>query len=473
MTARRGVTVRRGVTARAAPTRGAAAVPRALGGRACRLAAMRAGSPVLVPALACAAVAALAAPAAAGTLACPLTEPGVVEVDGMLDDWSGVAPARAGGKDRDQSLDVRCSFDGARLAIAIDVRDDRLVRLYKPTGKKLEGEDRLEVTLGAGADAPVVRLRPGTERHAPQREQLVGGKPRPAPRWLVVEDSQQKAGWAVELELPLAQLPGWSAGAAELPIALTFHDADDTEVHVSTPLSHRVELGLGERPALLSRLLADLRLRPSDVVLDEQADIDRGHPGSERVVVAGTALAIVTDRYGYVTLPVADAEDVRAVQLADLRGDGSRVVVAVLRQHGGIGSRDLLTAWQATDGQLEQVLAVEVGKQAGANRLTSAWSLVPAGSRRDAVAGKGKGKAGSKPGKGKPRGKGKPARAGSELVIEAQPAVGWDEDTYEEDRADDAEPVHLPWDAARAGAVYWLDGDTVRSVPLPAPAARR
>lgn len=426
---------------------------------------MSAGSSLLALTVVTAGVT-LGAPAAlAQRLACPLSEPGAVELDGMLDDWKGVAHSRAGGKDKDQSLDVRCSFDGERLALAFDVRDDRLVRLYKPTGKKLLGEDRLELTLGSGADAVTLVLRPGSERHAPRREQLVGGKPRPAPRWLAVEDSQQPAGWAVELELPLAQLPGWGGGAAEAQLSVTFQDADDPEVHAATALEHRVALGLGERPALLDRLLADLRLRPSDVVLDQQADLDRARPGRERVVVAGTALAVITDRYAYVTLPVAKAADLRGVQLADLRGDGSRVVVAVARQHGGIGSRDLLMVWHAVDGQLEQLLAVEVGKLAGPNRLTSAWALVPAGSRRDGAPGKGKARRKQAKGKARPQ-------AGVELVVEAQPAVGWDEDTYEEQPADDVDPIHLPWDAARTGAVYWLDGDTVRSKVLAAPAPR-
>ena len=60
---------------------------------------------------------------AAVALACQLSEPASVDVDGMLDDWDGVAHARANGKDKDQSFDVRCLFDGAKLAVSIDVRD--------------------------------------------------------------------------------------------------------------------------------------------------------------------------------------------------------------------------------------------------------------------------------------------------------------------------------------------------------------
>ena len=31
---------------------------------------------------------------------------------------------------------------------------------------------------------------------------------------------------------------------------------------------------------------------------------------------------------------------------------------------------------------------------------------------------------------------------------------------------DDAEPIHLPWEDARHGGVYWLDGTTLRSKVL-------
>jgi hypothetical protein len=155
------------------------------------------------------------------------------------------------------------------------------------------------------------------------------------------------------------------------------------------------------------------------------------------VVAGGKILGLIAEQYGYVELPVASAADVLKVELVDLRGNGGRVVLTQLRQFGGGGSRDIVALWGASGGQLEQLFAVEVGKEADGNRLESAWKLVK-----------------------KKKGK------GQELWVEARPAVGWDEDTFEEDSADDAEPIHLPWDDARTGGVYWLDGDTVRSRPI-------
>lgn len=359
--------------------------------------------------------------AALTTLACQLAEPGTIDVDGMLDDWKGVAEARAGGKDKDASFGVRCLVAGDKLALLVDVRDDQLVRLAQ---KKKQADDLIRIDLAGLA----LQLAPGTERIAPAR--LVAGKQ--APRWIAIEDGQQPRGFAIELEVPLGKLPRWSAGAASLEASVAFLDGDDWKTR-DAPLALGVELALGEKPKLYQRFLRDARLKKSEVVLDAQADVDRARAGKERVVAGRDVLGLITDRYGWVTLGGA----VQKIELVDLRGDGSRVVMTHVRQEGGGGSRDLLSFWGASGGELEPIFAVEVRKEADGNRLESAWKL----------ARKKKGK-------------------GLELVVEARPAVGWDEDTFEEVPAEDAEPIHVPWDPARSGAAYWLDGDTLRSRPL-------
>ena len=371
------------------------------------------------------------------SLACQLAEPGSVDVDGMLDDWEGVAHARANGRDKDQSFDVRCLFDGKHLAIAVDVRDDMLSRRRK-AHKDLLGEDRLEIELDAGGAPIVLTLFPGTEKVAPRRN--LGGKK--LPKWVAVEDTAQPKGWSVEIEVPLAKVPGWSASAASVGARVVLRDADELK-DAADELAHPLTLGLGDKPKLFDRFLRDTRLKKKDLRLDQLADVDRARKGKERVVAGGTILGVIGEQYGYVELPVASAADVLDVKLADLRGDGGRVVLTRLRQHGGGGSRDLIAGWGAAGGQIEQLFAIEIRKEADGNRLESTWS----------VAKKKKGK-------------------GMEIRVQAQPAVGWDEDTFEEDSADDAEPIHLPWDDARTGGIYWLDGDTLRSKPL-APKKRK
>jgi hypothetical protein len=365
------------------------------------------------------------------TLACQLAEPASIDVDGMLDDWEGVKHVRSNGKDKDQSFDVRCLWDGERLALSIDVRDDVLSR-RRQAHKQLLGEDRVVLELSAGGEPLVLTLFPGTEKVAPKR--TLGGKK--LPKWLAVEDTQQPKGWSVEVELPLAKVPSWSASAPSVEAKVVLRDADQMK-DVADELPVQLTLGLGDKPQVFDRFLRDARLKKKDVVLDRIADVDPTRKGTERVVAGGKILGLIAEQYGYVELPVASAADVLKVELVDLRGNGGRVVLTQLRQFGGGGSRDIVALWGASGGQLEQLFAVEVGKEADGNRLESAWKLVK-----------------------KKKGK------GQELWVEARPAVGWDEDTFEEDSADDAEPIHLPWDDARTGGVYWLDGDTVRSRPI-------
>lgn len=389
--------------------------------------------------------------AVAASLACQLAEPASVDVDGMLDDWDGIKPARANGKDKDQSFDVRCVIiapagtgagDGERLAISIDVRDDVLSRRRK-AHKELLGEDRIVVELSAGAEPLVLTLFPGTEKVQPKR--TLGGKK--LPRWVAVEDTQQPKGWSVEVELPLAKVGGWSASAPSVDARIVLRDSDELQ-EAADELAHPLTLTLGDKPQVFDRFLRETRLEKKDLVLDQTADVDPSRKGTERIVAGGTILGVIGEQYGYVELPVAAAADVRKVELVDLRGNGGRVVLTHLRQFGGGGSRDIVALWGASGGQIEQLFAVEVRKEADGNKLESTWKLV------------------SRQGKGKTKGK------GMELRVEALPAVGWDEDTFEEVSADDAEPIHRPWDEARTGGIYWLDGDTLRSRPI-APAKKK
>jgi hypothetical protein len=372
--------------------------------------------------------------ARADTLACPPVEAGSIEIDGMLDDWEGVDAVRAGGKDKDQSFEVRCGFDGAKLMVVINVRDDQLVRLYKAKGKLQNAEDHVDLTVGGLA----LKLWPGTERHKPRRQMVVKKKAKATPKWLAIEDTQQPKGWSIELALPVAKLAAWTADTSSLDASVTFVDADDTEVHTSEPLAKPITLSLGgdagPAPAktdLYASFLRDAKLKKKDVVIDQAI-------GDERIVAGGMVIGLVGARYTFVSLPVDSAADVKKMQLVDLRGDGKKQVLTVLRQSGGTGIRDIIAVWSAQGGQIEQLFAVEVRFEADGNVLESTWKLR---SR-------------------------KKKKKGQELVVEAKPAVGWDEDTFTEESPGDAEPIHLPWDDARRGGVYWLDGSILRSKVL-------
>ena len=371
--------------------------------------------------------------AAEPTVPCEVAEDDVIDVDGMVDDWAGVKPTRAGGTDKDASFDLRCLVTATTAWLVVDVRDERVTR-----GSK--ADDHVTISLGTGKPL-VLTLYPGVDRHAPKR--TLAGKG--VPKWLTIEDSLQPAGWSVELAVPLVKVPGWSASAATLALAATLADGD---IPRGTTIEHTVDwrgaLAFAGKGDLLTGFLAAARLPASSVTLDAQADVDPTVPGKERVVVAGDRVALLTDQFAFVQLPVARALDVLKVELIDLRGDGSRVIAARVRQRDGASVRDVLMLWGASRGQLEPLGAVEIGKENGARRLVSTWKLAA----------------------GKPWAK---QTGGARKVIEvrAQPADGWDEDSFQEPTARDAEPIHVPWDDDRIGGVLWLGaGGRLESAPI-------
>jgi hypothetical protein len=360
---------------------------------------------------------------------CAATEPESIDIDGMLDDWDGVGKARAGSNAPDASFDLRCLSDGTRLYLSIDVRDERVTR----SGKTPEGEDRVDVYLAVGkAKNLLITAFPGKDRAAPRR--LVQGKA--APRWLAIEDTLQPRGFSIELVVPLTHVPGGGPSAPEIGAAVTFHDTDVPKLAISeNTVTWNGALVLGNADSTLAAALASLKVKKSQLTLDATVDLDPSRPGPERIIAGGTGAALLTDQIGFVSFPAAKAADVGKPELVDLAGDGRKHLAVKVRQHGGGGSRDVLVIYGAKDGRLYEVQTLEVGKEAGGNKLTSTYTFESA--------------------KGWKQAKG----AKRVLVVKAAPAVGWDEDSYNESPAPDAEPIHVPWDDDRIGGVYWLTRD--------------
>ena len=130
--------------------------------------------------------------------------------------------------------------------------------------------------------------------------------------------------------------------------------------------------------------------------------------------------------------------DVREIKLLPLGPRGLQIISALVRQSGNGGSRDLLMLWTVWTGQLQPLAQIEVRKEQGANLLESTWKL------------------------GK-------AKTGPELVVTPSPAVGWTAESWNEQPADDADPIQLPWDATKGGIAYRLTGAEVARRDLPAP----
>ncbi|HTJ44369.1 MAG TPA: hypothetical protein VL463_19835 [Kofleriaceae bacterium] len=373
--------------------------------------------------------------AAADTRAnCASLDADAIAVDGMLDDWQGVDRTRIGGGDRDASLDARCAVEAKTLAMSFDVRDEHVVRSAVAVGP---GDDLLEIAV-AGM---TITIAPGLGSIAP----LVKIDGKAAPKWIAVETTLQKAGWSAEISIPLAKLRGWKDGTASIDASVSYRDGDVMKAKApERTLREALTLSLGTDSSepiaspgdTMKAFLASTGLSKTDVTLDATAELDRSSKGSEHVVAGRRIIGLLGDKFTYVQLPAdRDADVIAKPKLADLRGDGSRVVIAVVREAGGQGTRDVLLGFGAKGGSIVQLFAVEVRRERNGSKLESDWSIHP----------------GRKP----------------QLVVRAKPAVNWDADTYDEGPSGDAEPIALPWDDDRWGAAYTLDGDALNAHPLP------
>lgn len=352
-----------------------------------------------------------------------------LSVDGLLDDWGKDVVTRIG-MASDGQFALRCSWDGKAFALSLDILDDRVVRFERGKGD----QDHVKVAVSAGGRAVVVDVYPG---NAVAKEKIV------KPARVAVGQSLQSKGFSLEMRVPASALAGLTASTPSLALDIAFVDADkaaggDT---ISVGLAATVELG--DRKDLLDDFLRTVRLRRSDVRLDKLDDLDPDRRGNERIVAGGTVIGVLTDRFAYVSLPVAKPSDVMKVELLPL-GARTRVVAATVRQSGNGGSRDLLMLWTVWTGQLQPLAQIEIRKEMGANVLEASWKIVK-------------------------------GNKGPELWVEPKPAVGWTAASWNELPAEDADAILLPWDTTRSGIVYTLTGAELarRDVPVPKPAKKR
>jgi hypothetical protein len=348
-------------------------------------------------------------------------------IDGLLDDWPTQVVARAGAAP-DAAIELRCAWDGSALGLALDIKDDRVVRVGgKATSRS--HEDRVEITVGAGARPMTIVVYPG---NAVARPRIT------APAGVAVADSLQPHGFSVEARVPAAALAGFSDSTPALELAIVFHDADRATGGDDTDVELAAAVELGDRKDLLDDFLRATRLRKSELRLDMLADLDPDRRGKERLVAGGAVIGVLTDRFAFVTLPVKRPADIKHIDLLPLGPHGQSVISAVVAQTGNGGSRDLLLLWTVWSGQLQALAQIEVRKQLAGNLLEAGWKIVK-------------------------------GRRGPELWVEPRPAIGWTADTWNEVPADDADPIVLPWDPAKGGVVYTLTGAELarRDLPLP------
>lgn len=361
----------------------------------------------------------------AGTsIRCDDTATADLAIDGLLDDWSRarpVATATAG----PASIALRCAWDGSALALALDITDERVVRVKSGKGH----EDHVDVSIAATGEKPIaIAVYPGT---AIAKAKIV------APAHVEAADSLQPHGFSIEVRVPAARIPRLSAATPSLALAIVFHDSDAATGGADRELALAATIELGDRKDLLDDFLRTVKLRRSDLTLDTLAALDPDRRDKQRLVAGGTVIGVLADRFAFVTLPVQQAADVKQIALVPLGPHGVQLVSALIRQRGNGGSRDLLVLWTVWSGQLQPLAQIEVRKELGGNVLESTWRVA--------------------------RGK-----RGPELVVEPKPAVGWTVDTWHEEPATDADPIVLPWDASRGGVGYTLRGAELERRELPA-----
>ncbi len=370
--------------------------------------------PMAIAAAAIAGFPGFTALAHAADLPCGPVEKGTIRVDGLTEDWNDVEGLDGGGRDANLSFTVKCNVDDRALYLLIDVRDNYFVR----TKAARPGEDHLVLTF-AGHKLSVY---PG-DNAALQNKATWGTKPA---RGIALASALQPRGWAVELALPLGAIPGFHAGQPSLPFGIEAFDCDSKtalKTERSVELSGRIAFAEGE--SALDEFLKDRNLKRGDIFWERP--IVLGRSAGAQVVLAGRWMALISDGYFFHELPVRDRHDLKDSRVVDLAGDGRQALVLRYIERGGGGAREVLAAYRFGEAQVTRVFAAEVLKSAGPSKIEDRVTFVKRGRATD-------------------------------IVVEAQPAVGWSQETYKESPADDVIPVLLPW-ADERRARYQFHGD--------------
>jgi hypothetical protein len=346
-----------------------------------------------------------------------------LSIDGMLDDWRDTQAIARVGAEGDGAISVRCAWDGQAIAFALDVRDDRVIRV------KGGSEDHVTLSVGAGGKPVTVVAFPGNN---------LGKSKIVKPARVQAADSLQPKGFSVEILIPASAIPNLAVATTSLDLHVVFSDSDAATGGDTQPLEIKQVIELSDRKDLFDDFLATVKLSKGDIRFDTQAELDPDRKGKERLVAGGTVIGVLTDQFAYVTLPAASAADVKKIELVPLGPRGQQIISAIVRQAGNGGSRELLMLWTVWSGQLQPLATIEVKKEMDGKILESTWKVVPA--------------------KGK-----KPA----ELWVEPKPAIGWTAATWNEEPAPDLDPILLPWDAKKGGIAYTLTGAEVGRRELP------
>jgi hypothetical protein len=354
--------------------------------------------------------------AVAAEVPCGPADKGTVSVDGLTDDWSDVPGVDGGGQDANASFTMKCNvIEDRSLALLIDVRDNYFVRTAKAAG----GEDHLELSLGGKRWT----IFPGDA--AKIKEKVI-----PPQKGLQIASALQAKGWAIELTMPLSQVPGWKPGAPSIPLGVKFLDCD-SKAALKTERSAELQgsIVFQQSDEALTAFLQDRGLQRSSVFWDKAMAL--GKKSGARAILAGRYLAVLSDGFLFMELPFKDRKDLHEVKLVDLAGDGRDAIVLRYQERGGGGAREVLAVYRPVgDSQIARVFACEVAKMSGNNKISDKVSFVRRGKATD-------------------------------IVVEPAGASGFTQANYQEAPAEDMVPILLPWGDDKK-ARYQFSGDEYR-----------
>ena len=316
---------------------------------------------------------------------------------------TGATRRRFEAGDDDAGLRLRCDTQDKQLILEIEGRDQRVVR----TAEARAGEDHIDLVVAGKR----FRVFPASST---QKAKVVPAGPR-------VAGSATDKGFVIELAWPVSRFPRRD----RLPVSATFADCDSAAaLKTERSVTLDGELAFSAGPSTLDTLLEERGLSRSLVRFRHPLRLGKHHA---EIVLVGKLIALVSEGYSYVELPVADGKDVAHPQIVDLAGDGRQAILLEYVERGDSGERTILAAYRPDGDKLTRIFAAEIGKRTQAGKLSTRYTL-----RRHGRA--------------------------TDLVLEAMPAQGLDATSYKEAPAADVLPILLPWSTTKK-ATYAFSGD--------------
>jgi hypothetical protein len=373
------------------------------------------------------------------------SRPDKLRVDGMLRDWRAemVSLERVlkGRKGEGAEVEVAIAYDDNNLYVALDAKDDALVRSARPA----DGEDHLVVRLGfptekGGYTAHEVRLYPGQPGKLPGAA-LVDGR---ALSTAKVVEAANAEGYQLEAAIPWSAFPEASRIRVGIRAAAEYVDAS-APGRIRKAVATTAGKGPKEWPPLLTEpeqglytgIIREngLPSLPARSLLGNVA----GDARLEQVAIYGKYLTITGAGYRegkqfyFGDLLIRDASAVDRLELQDFDGDGHSEVLIVRRIGAEEQYRTVLQVFKiGADDSPVVAFTHEIG-------VTSSRGQVLNQVKVEAASG------------------------GARLVIAQGKSSGYEQSSYDQATPSDMESALLPWSTIGSRTFAWK-GDALAEV---------